>query len=102
MMFTEPHGFRSNLMGDFPIESSSMFFSYGVYPVEGFRREPLVRFTIEATDEVVPDAIVEGVEMSLSEGDLSHFFIRNKESFMRRLMTWVNRNVPVPEDMYEE
>jgi len=84
------------------IEPSSTVFSYGVYPLEGFLREPLMRFSIEAEGGSSPDALIEMVEMSLSEGDLNHFNIRNSRSFMRRLETWVRRNVPIMEDMHEE
>jgi hypothetical protein len=84
------------------IESSSTVFSYGVYPEEGILREPLARITIEAEGGYSPDVLIEMFEMSLSEGDLSHFNIRNTRSFLRKLETWVRRYVPDIEDVWEE
>ena len=84
------------------IESTQTVFIYGVYLVEGFHSEPLVRFTVEATGEDTPDSMIEKIDVILSEGDLSHFKIKNKDSFMRTFESWVNRNVPIIENMYEE
>ncbi|MFW9887402.1 MAG: hypothetical protein ACFFER_04430 [Candidatus Thorarchaeota archaeon] len=84
------------------IESTKTTFVFGVYPVEAFRREPLMRRTIEAAGKESPDSLIEMIEAAMSDGDMSYYSIRNKESFMKKLTTWVNRCVPVIEDTIEE
>ncbi len=84
------------------IESTKNVFGFGVYPIGGPLREPLVSFIIKATSEESPDSLIELINEALSEGDMSHYSIRNKEPFMRKLTTWMSRNIPVLEDMYQE
>ncbi len=82
------------------IESTDSSFSYGVYPIEGPLSGPLAEFTINATGDAVSS--VDGIVISLSEGNLSHFTIRSQESFMKKLSSWVSDNVPVMGDEFEE
>ncbi len=73
------------------IESTESVFSYGVYLRRGNSGEALATFIIDAVCSLHPDSIIEMV-------DLGPFNIRNKRSFMRRLTSWVNRNVPSEEE----
>nr|KXH72695.1 MAG: hypothetical protein AM325_01305 [Candidatus Thorarchaeota archaeon SMTZ1-45] len=82
------------------IKSTKTVFIFGVFLVEGIHIEPLARFTIETTGKEAPDTIIETVDVSLSEGDLSHYSILNTELFMKKLTKWVTRNVPIVE--YED
>ncbi len=84
------------------IESTNTDFSFGIYPVEGTRIAPYLRFTVIVTSEESPDALIKGLDMSFSEGELSHYSIRNKDAFMKKFSSWVSRNVPVIEELSEE
>ncbi|MFW9886710.1 MAG: hypothetical protein ACFFER_00910 [Candidatus Thorarchaeota archaeon] len=84
------------------IESTKTAFIFGVYPVEAFQREPLMRLSIDATGKESPNSLIEMIEAAMSDGDMSYYSIRNKESFMKKLTTWVNRYVPVKEDTIQE
>jgi len=79
------------------IESTKTVFSFGVYPVGRSSGRPLVRFVINATGKDSPDSLIEMIAEDLADGDMSHYSIRNRKSFMRRFTTWVNRYVPTVE-----
>jgi hypothetical protein len=83
------------------LELSENTCRYGVFPVGRTRKEAFLTLTIEVTGEESPDAIIEGVEMSLSEGELSAYSIRNKNTFLKKFMTWVNKVTPDRELMVE-
>ena len=74
--------------------SSKVAFTYGIYSTSGFRKERLAEFKIEASRGESPERVLEMIDIILSEGELSHFSIRNKEAFMKRLIKWVNRYFP--------
>jgi hypothetical protein len=84
------------------IESTRTVFSFGVYTVDGDSREPLVQFTIKATGEETPDSFIEEIDRSFSDGELSHFHLKNKKSFMRKITKWVGQYIPVVEFETEE
>jgi hypothetical protein len=73
-----------------------------VYPVKGFRREPLIQFTIDATGEETQDALIEGIDRSFSDSELSQYHIKNKTSFMRVVTKWVGQYIPLIEFETEE
>ncbi|OLS22954.1 MAG: hypothetical protein ThorAB25_25020, partial [Candidatus Thorarchaeota archaeon AB_25] len=84
------------------IESTNARLSFGVYSVEGSRVEPYLRFTVNATDDESPDALINGFDEHISEGELSHYFIRNKDAFMEKVQAWAIRYMQVEEETVEE
>jgi len=77
------------------LESTEEVFRYGVYLIGDPDKTPLETYVVQAKCGNTPEAIVESMEIGLSEGNLSHYFIRNTTSFKKKLAMWVSRNVPV-------
>ena len=84
------------------LESTMDVFRYGVYQRGVSSGTPLMTSNIQATCGQSPDTIVEMMETSMSEGDLSHYSIRNTTSFKKRLATWVQEFVQVTEEDWSE
>ena len=75
------------------IKSTNSSFIFGIYPVERSSREPIHKITIKNTGEDSPDSLFQGFESSLSEGELSHFYIINNDPFLKKLESWVKRYI---------
>jgi hypothetical protein len=84
------------------IEQSECIFRYGLFLREGDQRDPFLVYTIESTGGVDPDTILEEITMGLEEGELSVYNIKNAESFLKRLSSWVNEHISVIEEHSEE
>jgi hypothetical protein len=84
------------------LEATEEVFRFGVYFPGALDRNPLKTHVIQAASGDAPEAIVEGIEWTLSEGDLSQYSIRNAASFKKKLALWVSRNVPVIELVEED
>ncbi len=77
------------------LESTMEVFRYGVYLTGDNDSTPLETGFIQVTCGTTPDAILENMDNGLSDGDLSHYSIRNETSFKKKLATWVQKYVPV-------
>ena len=84
------------------IEQSESICRYGVFLVDGAQREPFLTFSIEATEPMCADAILDGIVMGLAEGNMSAYNIRNTEVFLEKMSTWVSENVQGIEEEAEE
>ncbi|MHA1492620.1 MAG: hypothetical protein ACTSRQ_01250 [Candidatus Thorarchaeota archaeon] len=84
------------------LKSTKSVFSFCVIPVGGGLDEDYVDITIEADCGGSPDNVLNEIDNSFNEGDLSHYNFRNKKSFWNRLSAWVERNIPDVELLVEE
>ncbi|MHA1927898.1 MAG: hypothetical protein ACTSV2_04865 [Candidatus Thorarchaeota archaeon] len=75
---------------------------YGVFPVRQTTRTPLFEQTINITGGERLDDIISGIEMSLSDGELSAFTILRKEIFLRKLTTWVKQAIAHVGDDFDD
>lgn len=84
------------------LELSKKKCMYGVFPVDRTRREPFLTFTIEITDAASSDAIIEAIEVGLSEGEMGIYSIRNTGSFLNTITSWLKSLTLNMEDGSEE
>ena len=84
------------------IEQSESIFQYGIFLREGSQRNPFLAYTVETTGEIDPDAVLEEIMRSLEEGELSVYNIKNAESFLKKLSSWVSEHISVVEEYSEE
>jgi len=79
------------------LKSTRSVFKFGVFPVGGRADESSVDITLEADSGESAEEVLSEMEFVFSEGDLSHYTLRNKKSFWEKLEQWVERNIPIIE-----
>ncbi len=79
------------------LEATLEVFRFGVYLTGAPEGTPLKTYAIHVDSGEAPDSIIESMEILLSDGDLSHYSIRNTTSFKKKLVKWVRRNIPLIE-----
>lgn len=66
---------------------------YGIFLVNGFRREPLFTATIDATEVRDASIMMTAIAEGLDSEELSGFNIKNKDAFLKKISTWVNKHI---------
>ena len=83
------------------IEQTETICQYGVFLSDDSISESLLISTIDATETKGPDSVIYGFSEGLASKPLSDYNIRNKDSFLKRISTWVNKYIPEVEEYSE-